>query len=251
MVAADSVHGVGEVETALRHPGKGHVPGVGATHPFHSWNRKPAVSGTAESIAQGLDASACRELADLDADEFNPTLDGPWTRGPLVRRGLADGAHAFFTTWCPASTRIKALVQVEGQRWAIEDSLDAAKAELGLDHNETRSWHGWHRHASLVMLAAMRAAIRHRANQPAPQKHRRASPDGSTPHPPVGPGTPPRRHPLGTAPHPASPPHRMVTLAQGAPSHRATLAFETNYATVMLSRLPLIVPRLVGALVCS
>ena len=22
-----------------------------------------------------------------------------------------------------------------------------------LDHNETRSWHGWHRHVSLVMLA--------------------------------------------------------------------------------------------------
>ncbi len=28
-----------------------------------------------------------------------------------------------------------------------------AKNELGLDHNETRSWHGWHRHVSLVMLA--------------------------------------------------------------------------------------------------
>jgi SRSO17 transposase len=24
---------------------------------------------------------------------------------------------------------------------------------LGLDHNESRSWHGWHRHVSLVMLA--------------------------------------------------------------------------------------------------
>jgi SRSO17 transposase len=32
----------------------------------------------------------------------------------------------------------------------------------GSPHNETRSWLGWHRHVSLVMLAfAMLAAIRH------------------------------------------------------------------------------------------
>ena len=33
------------------------------------------------------------------------------------------------------------------------DSFEAAKNELGLDHDETRSCHGWHRHVSLVMLA--------------------------------------------------------------------------------------------------
>jgi SRSO17 transposase len=56
------------------------------------------------------------------------------------------------------------LVSVEGHRWAIEDSFETVKNELGLDHNETRSWHGWHRHVSLVMLAfAMMAVIRHRA----------------------------------------------------------------------------------------
>jgi SRSO17 transposase len=41
---------------------------------------------------------------------------------------------------------------------------------LELDHNETRSWHGWHRHVSLVMLAfAMMASIRRRANTVTPQ----------------------------------------------------------------------------------
>src|SRR5690349_13747503 len=41
--------------------------------------------------------------------------------------------------------------------------------EFGLDHNESRSWHGWHRHVSLVMLAfAMMAAIQ--ANKPTPKK---------------------------------------------------------------------------------
>jgi SRSO17 transposase len=52
---------------------------------------------------------------------------------------------AFFSTWCPAGTGIKMLVKIEGHRWAIEDSFETAKNQLGLDHNEIRSWHGWHR----------------------------------------------------------------------------------------------------------
>src|SRR3954462_11148661 len=63
------------------------------------------------------------------------------------------------------------LVEVEGRRWAIEDSFETAKTELGLDHNETRSWHGWHRHVSLTMLAfPMMAPTRHHANRPTPPK---------------------------------------------------------------------------------
>ena len=74
--------------------------------------------------------------------------------GPAsTRNGLAKGTPA------------KKLIAVEGRRWAIEDSFESAKNELGLDHNESRSWHGWHRHVSLVMLAfAMMAAIRYHAN---------------------------------------------------------------------------------------
>ena len=59
----------------------------------------------------------------------------------------------------------------EGRRWAIEDAFETDKTELGLAHNETRSWHGWHRHVSLVMLAfAMMAAVRHRTNHLPPPK---------------------------------------------------------------------------------
>ncbi len=62
-------------------------------------------------------------------------------------------------------------MSVEGRRWAIEDAFETAKTELGLAHNETRSWLGWHRHVSLVMLAlALMAAVRQRANQAAPPK---------------------------------------------------------------------------------
>jgi SRSO17 transposase len=196
-VAADSVYGVGDIEQALRRAGKGYVLGVSSNHHFGSWLGKPAVAGSAAEIAHDLDPDVWQrlsagdgtkgarlhdwaycELADLHADEYVESRSGLWTRGLLIRRNITDGDLAFFTTWCPAGTPLEALVKVEGHRWAIEDSFETAKNELGLDHNETRSWHGWHRHVSLVMLAfAMMAAIRHKANQsPPPKRMRRAPP---------------------------------------------------------------------------
>jgi len=183
-VAADSVYGTGEIETMLRKAGKGYVLGVAANHVFHSWGKKQLVGGSAAKLAQNLPKSAWRrlsageatkgprlhdwaylELADLDAGEFNSSLAGEWTRGLLIRRNIADGDLAFFSTWCRKRTPLQKLVLVEGHRWAIEDSFETAKNELDLDRNESRSWHGWHRHVSLVMLAfAMTAIIRHRAN---------------------------------------------------------------------------------------
>jgi SRSO17 transposase len=53
-----------------------------------------------------------------------------------------------------------------GPRWTIEDAFETAETELGLAHNETRTWRGWHRYVSLVMRAfAMMAVVRHRANK--------------------------------------------------------------------------------------
>ena len=183
-VAADSVYGVGDIEMALKRAGKGYVLGVSSGHGFNSWGKPRAVGGTAQSIAEELVVSdwkrlsvgdgtkgpcwhdwAYLELADLEASEFGADEAGIWTRDLLICRSIADGELAFFSTWCPDGTTIETLVRVEGHRWAIEDSFEAAKNELGLDHNETRYWHGWHRHVSLVMLAfAMMATIRHKAN---------------------------------------------------------------------------------------
>jgi SRSO17 transposase len=189
-VAADSVYGTGDIETVLRKAGKGYVLGVASNHVFRSWGKKQLIGSTAAKIAENLPKNAWRrlsagegtkgprlhdwaylELADLDAVQYNSTLTGEWTRGLLIRRNIADSDLAFFSTWCPKGAPMEKLVSVEGCRWAIEDSFEAAKNELGLDHNETRSWHGWHRHVSLVMLAfAMMAVIRHQANAGAPKK---------------------------------------------------------------------------------
>lgn len=187
-VAADTVYGAGDIEMALRRAGKGYVLGVKSNDAFRSWGKPEPIAGAAKDIAEALPNAAWRrlsagegtkgerlhdwaylELADLDAGDYGAALDGQiWTRGLLIRRKLADGDLAFFTTWAPKGTTIEKLAAVEGRRWAIEDSFETAKNELGLDHNETRSWHGWRRHVSLVMLAfAMMATIRVRANEAA------------------------------------------------------------------------------------
>ncbi|MFB0493579.1 SRSO17 transposase [Methylobacterium sp. OAE515] len=201
-VAADSIYGVGEIKMALRRAYKGYVLGVTGQHRVWSWDAHLDVAGTAEEIAKGipdqdwlrLSAGAGTKgprlfdwaylpLATLRADTLDAALDQSlWTRGLLVRRSLSDGALAYFTTWCPAGTPVETLVIVEGRRWAIEDAFETAKTELGLAHNESRSWHGWHRHVSLVMLAfAMLARVRRLANGPPPK--RRSSPSSQVPWP--------------------------------------------------------------------
>jgi len=221
-VAADTVYGVGEIEMALRRAGRGYVLGVTGAHEFNSWIGKPPVAGTAEEIAKDLAPAAWRrlsagegtkgprlhdwaylELADLEADEYVEGATGLWTRGLLIRRHLADGELAYFTTWCPAGTPIETLVAVEGRRWAIEDAFETAKNELGLDHNETRSWRGWHRHVSLVMLAfAVLAVTRHRANEAVEQ-------------------TPPRMSRM-SAPSSDGPSRRSGASPSASPSARST-----------------------------
>lgn len=183
-VAADTVYGVGEIETVLCRAGRGYVLGITGAHQVRSWGVQPFMVGTAETVARSLTEDAWQALsagdgtkgprlhdwaylplAHLEACEYVDGAEGTWTRGLLIRRHRADGELAYFSTWCPAGTPIETLVAVERRRWSIEDAFETAKTELGLDHNETRSWHGWHRHVSLVMLAfAVLAVTRHHAN---------------------------------------------------------------------------------------
>ena len=65
-----------------------------------------------------------------------------FTRWLLVRRRRADGELAFYACFAPASTSLVGLVRVAGICWAIEESYQCAKGEVGLDHYEVRRWPG-------------------------------------------------------------------------------------------------------------
>ncbi len=90
-----------------------------------------------------------------------------WARWPVVQAGVADGRHwlvvrrclddphelAYYLVWAPADTPLSIMAQAIGARWHIEEDLHASKA-LGLDQYEVRSYLGWYRHITLVLLAA-------------------------------------------------------------------------------------------------
>jgi SRSO17 transposase len=76
----------------------------------------------------------------------------PWV---LVRRSRKDpNERAYYLVFAPAATSLAELAGAAGLRWTIEECFQRAKDELGLDHCEVRSWHGWHRHMTLCMAAA-------------------------------------------------------------------------------------------------
>jgi len=91
-----------------------------------------------------------------------------WTRAPLswdtaegferwllIRKSRHDPeALAYYFAYAPQGTSLAELAGAAGLRWTIEQAFQRAKDDLGLDHCEARSWHGWHRHMTLVMAAA-------------------------------------------------------------------------------------------------
>lgn len=83
----------------------------------------------------------------------------PETRGEpehwlLARRSLTDPTDlAYYLAAAPARTPLHELARIAGVRWAIEETFQSAKNEVGLDHYQVRRYGGWYRHITLAMLA--------------------------------------------------------------------------------------------------
>ena len=241
-VAADSVYGVGEIEMALRRAGKGYVLGVSGSHPFNSWGKQaarwPARPRRSPRPCRRRAWSA--SLGRRRHQGRRGSTTGPIWSWPTSRRSEYDAACARHVDAGPSdppqprrrrarllhdlvpgrAPPIETLVAVEGRRWAIEDAFETAKTELGLDHNETRTWHGWHRHVSLVMLAFAMLAVHPPPGErlPHPQKARAGRRRRQT-DPLVGPGDPPHCRaawPSGASSPPSSSPGPLWRRAHQA-----------------------------------
>jgi SRSO17 transposase len=70
----------------------------------------------------------------------------------LIERRDDGSLHYAFSN-LPAATSCARAVRLWHRRWMVEQGYQQMKEELGLDHFEGRSWQGFHRHATLVMLA--------------------------------------------------------------------------------------------------
>ena len=83
----------------------------------------------------------------------DPPLSEPGRYWLLVRRSITDGELAHYLCFCPPEASLADLVAVAGRRWAIEESFQTAKGEVGLDHYQVRRYDAWYRHITLAMLA--------------------------------------------------------------------------------------------------
>jgi len=117
------------------------VDAVSAAVPDADWHRLSAGAG-----AKGP------RLYDWVRVPIRP-LSEPGRYWLLVRRSLTDGELAHYLCFCPPEASLADLVAVAGARWAIEESFQTAKGEVGLDHYQVRRYDAWYRHITLACLA--------------------------------------------------------------------------------------------------
>lgn len=166
-VVADEVYGA---DSAFRRPleerGQPYVLAVASnvavsTWPPHGLPGQHRVGALATALADDVwERLSCGEGAqgpriyDWAYAPLRPALREGWHHALLVRRHpVRTDEVASYLVFCPDRTPLAEVVRATGARWAIEDTFKLAKGQVGLDHYETRSWRGWHRHTALALLA--------------------------------------------------------------------------------------------------
>lgn len=165
-VLADALYGS---DSRLRHMleerGQAYVLAVRSNHTLRFRERDGLVRTDPEELADALPPDSwttcaagegAKGLRLYDWARISlPSASGPdWERWLLIRRNRRDPSkRAYYLVFAPAGTGLAELAGVAGLRWTIEECFQRAKDDLGLDHCEARSWHGWHRHMTLCMAA--------------------------------------------------------------------------------------------------
>ena len=129
------------------------VSEVVANLPAHAWKRLAVMQGEKGAIEY--------HWARTRVVESRDRLPGPdvWL---LARRSLSDPTQlAYYLAYVPARTSLETKVRVASGRYTVEQCIEEAKGETGLDEYEVRFWHSWYRHITLSMMAhAWLASIR-------------------------------------------------------------------------------------------
>jgi SRSO17 transposase len=114
-----------------------------------------------ERISAGTGSKGPRWYDWQRVELSDPAQQG-WKRLLLVRRSSSDPSEVTaYIAFALAGTTLAEQVRVAGMRWTVEESIQCAKGEVGLDHYEVRSFWGWYRHITLAIWAqAFLAVIR-------------------------------------------------------------------------------------------
>jgi SRSO17 transposase len=129
------------------------VSAVVALWPESRWQRLAVAEG---EKGPRLYDWACQRI--VENQEQRPGRDS-WL---LARRSITDPTEiAYYLSNAPVETALLTLAQVAATRYTVEQCIEEAKGETGLDQYEVRYWHSWYRHITLSMMAhAWLAAVR-------------------------------------------------------------------------------------------
>src|SRR5262245_4551704 len=106
-----------------------------------------------ERLSAGVGSKGPRTYDWRRVELSDPVQQG-WKRWLLFRRSISDPSEVTaYIAFAPVGTGLAGQVRVAGMRWTVEESIQCAKGEVGLDHYEVRSFTGWYRHMSLAMWA--------------------------------------------------------------------------------------------------
>jgi SRSO17 transposase len=103
------------------------------------------------SAGEGAKGPRLYDWAVIRIPRVLPAGTGFWL---LARRSISDPTQiAYYYAYGPEKTTLVDMVAVVGKRWTIEEALEGAKGEVGLDEYEVRRWQNWYRHITLALLA--------------------------------------------------------------------------------------------------
>jgi SRSO17 transposase len=166
-VVADTVYGGNlDLRTWLEEHGYPYVLGVACNEPVGILTpdgvRRRVEAAQVETLL--LDAHDWQRLSMSEGSKGPRLFD--WAAVPMLHRWEDDGRHwllirrslsdpnekAYYFVFARKGTTLPEMVAAIGARWHIEEDFENGK-DLGLDHYEVRSFTGWYRHITLVLVA--------------------------------------------------------------------------------------------------
>lgn len=163
-IVGDTVYGYDEMRSWLEEQGRNYVLAVPETHTIWIAGQAqpvgllaallPNEAWTVLSAGEGSQGPRLYEWAWLALSgepEAHARDRSAWL---LIRRNLSDPSkRAYYRVSGPATTMLAEAVRAAGGRWHIEEGLEEAKGEVGLDQYEVRGYRAWYRHITLALLA--------------------------------------------------------------------------------------------------
>lgn len=123
---------------------------VPVSHLVESW---PEAKWERLAVAEGEKGPRIYDWGRMRVVEPRGGLPHRWA-WLLARRSVSDPSEvAYYLSNGTEQADLRRLAEVASARYTVEQCIQEAKGQTGLDHYQVRYWHSWHRHITLSMMA--------------------------------------------------------------------------------------------------